>query len=609
MDLRDYQQQAVDDVLNAFEKYDRVMLQMPTGTGKTEVFCEIIDHLPNRKLVLVHRRELVDQIKKRLQLRCGINASIILAGHQNDYNPDYQVQIANIPTLIRRKLTDYPKNISLIVIDEAHHAKARTYQTIIEHYRNKGVKILGVTATPCRLNGTGFSESFDILIKSWSIKKFIKEGYLANFKHWATSSLTLDLSHVAINQITKDYNEHDLALVMMQERVMSDLIESYRKYGEKKQSIIFAVNKAHSEKIAERFNAEGFIAKSITCDTCRDDRDLIIEKYKEGKIQILSNVAVFTEGFDCPLIRVAQLARPTKSLTLYLQMVGRALRPNPDGSNAVILDNAKLWKTHGLITREHEWTLDGVDRNVQNIAEINEREGECEREDEIMYEVKELDMEQVDEILTTSLLITIHLVAKNIVIYEESIKLKRFPDPNMQISGRLAQLKTEYCFDTVAIFAKGVFILKEVSLKKKWSNWKKDGFEYQLIQNETIKNQNRLSQDYSSDIDNSIVPLSYCCRELFYLVFIQYILVDVCGLNHFSFFENIEVGKKFYINLKSPYFNIDFSKLGIEFPYKEYKRIRASINKDDFSFKDVLSKFNTLNNIYHEIKSWLDIIG
>ncbi len=227
MNLRDYQQQAIDNVMKAFETHDRVMLQMPTGTGKTEVFCEIIKKQPNRKLILVHRKELVKQIHERLLKKCSLNASLILSGDEGYYNPNNQVQVASIATLMRRGSSYYPKNVSLIVVDEAHHAKAKTYQTILEHYKNQSVKLLGVTATPCRLNGQGFSDNFDILVKSWSIKQFIEKDYLAGFKHWATSSP--DFSKIKINKVTNDYNEHDLSLLMSEDKIMSDLIESYIK--------------------------------------------------------------------------------------------------------------------------------------------------------------------------------------------------------------------------------------------------------------------------------------------------------------------------------------------------------------------------------------------
>ena len=182
--LHSYQQTAVSNVLQAFNTHKSVMLQMPTGTGKTHVFCEVISQVNKRTLILVHTRELVMQIHERL-LKFGIRSGIIMAGKALE--PTMMVQIASIQTITRRELKLWPKNVSLIVIDEAHHATAQSYQTILQHYNNPALRLLGVTATPYRRNNTGFKGTFETLLTAMPMKKFIEQGYLSGFRHLATA--------------------------------------------------------------------------------------------------------------------------------------------------------------------------------------------------------------------------------------------------------------------------------------------------------------------------------------------------------------------------------------------------------------------------------------
>lgn len=364
--LYNYQEKAVEEVIEAWNIHQSVMLQMPTGTGKTHVFCEIIRRKNVGTLILAHRIELIKQIQERLA-DLNIIAGIIMGGQQ--YNPEYEIQVASISSLNQSK--EYPKNISLIVIDEAHHSTAISYNKILEFYRNiKDLKILGVTATPCRLDGSGFNSIYETLIVSKSIKTFIKNNMLANIKHLATSIPNLKNISLGIGKNGIDYVDSQLSDYMINDKtIMSELIESYKKYSNNKKCIVFAVDKKHSKSIVERYIAEGIKAEFIDSDTPPDSRRQIIEKFKLGEFQVLCNVEIFTEGFDCPDIEVVQLARPTKSLILYLQMVGRGLRnKNNQSKQLLILDNAGLWKTHGLITKEHLWTLNGIEKSYDTIA-------------------------------------------------------------------------------------------------------------------------------------------------------------------------------------------------------------------------------------------------
>lgn len=357
--LRPYQLKIVNKALETVKhENSAVLVQMPTGTGKTHVFAEIVRkwtnyYEPNKKvLILAHRKELIDQIIDRLK-RFGIKGSPIVSGKVADIN--YRVQVAMIQSL--KKKERLPKNISLIIIDEAHHTPANTYISLITHYlkENPKVKIIGLTATPWRLSGAGFSDIFDHLIQSESIKWFIQKGFLAKIKHFAASML--DLKNVKVDNVKKEYDEKELENYVRNEVVLAELIESYKKLAFGKKAIVFALNRAHSADIVKRYNDAGISAEFIDAQTDKELRDSLVKKFRNGEINILCNVNIFTEGFDCPDVEVVQLARPTKSLSLYLQQVGRVMRPTSGKEYGIVIDNACLWEEHGMITQPFSWSL------------------------------------------------------------------------------------------------------------------------------------------------------------------------------------------------------------------------------------------------------------
>lgn len=394
--LREYQQAAIEDILSSFNKHDSIMLQMPTGTGKTTVFAELIRiwikeiNSGQRVLVLVHRKELVDQALARIK-QFGILAARIQSGFAIAL--EKQVQVGMVQSL--KNKSRLPKNLSLIIIDEAHHTPAKSYRDILKNYTDKNVKILGVTATPCRTNGEGFKDLYQHLITSENIPTFIDKGYLAKIRHLAFA--IPDLSKIKINKMTKDYDEKGLELIVRDDKVIADLIESYIKHAENKKAIVFAVNKAHSKDIVKRFNEKNIPAAYIDADTHKEDRNKIVEEFKAGIYKVLCNVNIFTEGFDCPDIEVVMLARPTKSFSLYLQQVGRVMRPFPGKEYGLILDNASLWSEHGLVTKEMNWSLeDGVIIEEIEKEKLIKNENNEIVESNIPDEIKGLDAVEIE---------------------------------------------------------------------------------------------------------------------------------------------------------------------------------------------------------------------
>jgi len=334
---------------------------MPTGTGKTTLFCEIVrkfttELYPDKKvLIITHRKELVEQAFNRLvsdfHLTTGIISSNFI-GIQSS-----PIQVASIQTLARRD--EHQKDIfSLVIIDEAHHALANTYRQLWDFYPSS--KFLGVTATPIRTNGEGFQDLFDKLITTASIKWFIKNNHLSDIRYFANH--TPDVSNIKIR--AGDYDETELSEVMQDNAVMADLVQSYIDFALDKKIIVFAVNRAHCTKIVEKFNSSGFPAKAIDTYTSTDERRKIVDDFRNNQFKILCNVNIFTEGFDCPDVDSVQLARPTKSLTLFLQQVGRCMRPHQNKQHGIVLDNAGLWKEHGLPKMDRNWSLNGADKNI-----------------------------------------------------------------------------------------------------------------------------------------------------------------------------------------------------------------------------------------------------
>ena len=362
--LRPYQREGITNIFNEWREGTRsVLFQMPTGTGKTVLFSEIVKmgHDKDRKILIVaHRKELIEQIIRKLQSK-DIESGVIVAGQKSDYSKI--VQVASIQTLNKRKHPD----ANLIIIDECHHAKAKSYKKLWDIYPD--AKFLGVTATPIRLNGSGFDDLFDVLIPAMQINGFIEQGYLSKIKHLVCANPNL----AGVRKQRGDYVTNMLKGVMLHNDLMSNLIGSYKKYAPDKSMIVFAVDVEHSRSIVERYENAGIAAAHVDSKTPPLQRKELLDAFKQGMIKIISNVEIITEGFDFPECEAVQLARPTKSLSLYLQMVGRVMRIAPDKKHGIVLDNAGLWLEHGFATLDREWTLKGTKENKEiKIAAVDD---------------------------------------------------------------------------------------------------------------------------------------------------------------------------------------------------------------------------------------------
>lgn len=398
--LRDYQIEAIDRVFVSFERLNSVLLQMPTGTGKTNVFCEVIRRFrqknsSKRIIILVHRIELLDQIVKRLKEVFNIrDVGEIRSGYELKIG--FQIQIAMINTL-KNKLRDqevqkFLQNNSLIVIDEAHHSVANTFLQILAEIKIPETKILGVTATLIRLDGSGFKNVFDKLITSNSIKWFIENKYLSKIKHYASNVLRYE--EISIIRVKAgEYDEKEVEKKFINKTIMAD---SYIDQGRNKKCIVFAATRKHAEEISNRYNAERISSRVIDGFTHKEERKEIVRQFKSGEVQVLVNVDIFSEGFDFRDIEVVQIARPTKSLVKYLLMVGRATRYSPNKEFAIILDNACLWQEHDLATQDREWSLKGCETKETKLKQAQIVNGESKIPSNLK-EIKEVELVEIVE--------------------------------------------------------------------------------------------------------------------------------------------------------------------------------------------------------------------
>ena len=361
--LRPHQIEAKAKIFEAWTKYDSVMLQMPTGTGKTYLFTSLINDIINtykfahkyiKILIVAHRTELLDQISSTLN-KFGI-AHGFIQGTREQYLWK-RVQVGSIMSLLTDKnyYNVCRQKFDYIIVDEAHHSLADTYLRLFGLFPN--AKKLGVTATPWRLNHESFLSLYQYLIVSPQISWFINNNLLSDFdyvsiKQDSEVQRLVDKSEV-VN--TGEFSNVDLDNTFNNQRIRSKLYESYLQFANGRKGIIYAINKRHAAKIAELYSSHGVKAMAIDCDTPRDVRQEMISAFKSGEISVLVNVDIFTEGFDCPDVNFIQLARPTRSLSLYLQQVGRGLRIVEGKEKTIILDNVGLYNYFGLPDANRKW--------------------------------------------------------------------------------------------------------------------------------------------------------------------------------------------------------------------------------------------------------------
>ena len=351
--LFDYQEDMKERIEKALRLHRSVMAQMPTGTGKTYLLTAVIDSFvsnnPMEKVwIVAHRRELVSQIDETVRKFHSYSAS-------NTSSLLSSVKAVSIQWLSKH-YDEIEEEPGMIVIDEAHHALAKTYKEMWERFPK--AKFLGLTATPCRLNGKGFTDLFDVLVQSWGVPEFISKGRLATYDFVSIKSD--GVTQRLIDSLQKrgadgDYQNKEMDMLLNKKPSIERLYRSLEEYGKDRKGIVYAINISHAQKITKLYQEHGVKAIAIDSKTPAAERQQDIEAFKKGDIQVLVNVDIFSEGFDCPDVEFVQLARPTLSLAKYLQMVGRGLRVAKGKKNCVIIDNVGLYRVFGLPSQVWNW--------------------------------------------------------------------------------------------------------------------------------------------------------------------------------------------------------------------------------------------------------------
>jgi superfamily II DNA or RNA helicase len=388
--LRGYQGNSVGDIRQAYrDRFIAPLLVSPTGSGKTVMFAFISQGTSakgNKVLILVHRSELVDQTCRTLR-DFQVPHGVIAAGRSPDRTHD--VQVASVQTVVRRLDFFRP---DLIIIDEAHHGTAGSWRKVID--ANPQARLLGVTATPERLDGKGLKEVFDKLILGPEVRWLREEGHLSAQKYYAPPRVA-DLS--GLHMQAGDYNRKELAAAMDKATVTGDAVEHYRRVCPGVPAVAFTSSIKHAEHVAEQFTAAGYQWIVMDGNMDKDYRREVVRMLGDGRICGVSSCDIINEGFDLPVVTAAILLRPTMSLGLHLQQIGRVLRPvfapGFDLSTSVgrlaamaagpkpysiILDHVGncgsmqrgVWvPKHGFAEDEREWSLDGRKKKKKGKAE------------------------------------------------------------------------------------------------------------------------------------------------------------------------------------------------------------------------------------------------
>lgn len=377
--LRPYQQDVKDKIFTLWKSEKNVMLQMPTGAGKTILFSSVINDIikvPDSKiLIIAHRKELLEQISSHLS-KYNIEHGIISSTRKRSLEKN--VQVASIQTLTHKNNEEITKSFvpDFIVIDEAHHTLANTYDQLWKLYPRSWK--LGVTATPCRINGAPFTNHFSELISSLSVKELIEKGFLSDYTFY-TENPDSDLSKAILSikkkSSTGDYRIDDLLQNLNVERHVKKLVLSYSTYANGLKGIVYCISIEHAHNICEAYKNIGVVAEYIDSKTPKTEREQIVQDFKDGKIQVLVNVDIFSEGFDCPDVEFIQMARPTWSLSKYMQQVGRGLRTSLGKDKTIILDNAGMYARFGLPSDTRLWnaTFAGVDFRDHYIGSVGSK--------------------------------------------------------------------------------------------------------------------------------------------------------------------------------------------------------------------------------------------
>ncbi|HIP38990.1 MAG TPA: DEAD/DEAH box helicase [Desulfocapsa sulfexigens] len=362
--LRQYQKDAVLQTRDAISSgYKRPLIVAATGAGKTIIYGDIIRRAVekgNKCLFLVHRRNLAHQFRETIENEFYIGCGIIMAGEE--FESGLSVYCSTIQTYSKRmdlyelEFNQFWIDADIILTDESHASVSATYRKVLDAYRDK--IIIGCTATPVRADGRGLGAVYDKLLDVAGTKRLTDEGFLSPVRYFAPREI--DLSKV--KEQMGDYQKKSLARVVDRPKIIGDIVDSWLKLAEGRKTIVFAVNVAHSRHLAEAFNHVGVGAIHLDAKSADDERASAFAKMENGVIKIICNNLLYVEGMDVPDVSCIVMARPTKSIGLYRQAVGRGMRLSKDKEDLIVIDHGNVVREHGFVTDEIEWILDDKEK-------------------------------------------------------------------------------------------------------------------------------------------------------------------------------------------------------------------------------------------------------
>lgn len=376
LELRDYQVKVVDKTRDALRRVRRVLVQLPTGGGKTAIASYIIHSVSSkgkRAWFLCHRDFLVDQTGKTFN-KLEIHYGVVAGGQWYDKWPP--VHIGMVQTVRNRvkKLIAEQGEPDYVVWDEAHHISAATWAAIMDELPN--ARHIGLSATPQRLDGRGLDSHFDELVVGPSVAWLMEKGYLCDYTMYAPS--TPDMTGAVIKR--GDYTISDIDAALNKSVIVGDIVGHYQRLAKGLRAVYFCHNIDRSKALADAFTAAGFPAKHLDANALSWERKNAAIDFADGKLAVLTNVDLFGEGYDLAAqaerdvtIEAVGLCRPTQSLSLHLQQIGRVLRPKE--AKAIVLDHAGNWQRHGLPDDHRQWSLKGTVKQKQTALDSCEHCG------------------------------------------------------------------------------------------------------------------------------------------------------------------------------------------------------------------------------------------
>lgn len=367
MQLRPYQEDLIERTRTAMTKHRNVLMQAPTGAGKTALTVHMMATAASRgktSMFIVHQTELLQQTSEALWNQ-KLSHGMIAPGKRKSKLP---AQVASVQTLVRR-LENYAAP-DLIIIDECHRAAASTYQKVIAAYPR--ARVIGLTATPRRTDGKGLDDLFDVIVEGPTIRELIDAGFLADYELIAPPIDGLDVSDVKTKM--GDYDKKELAEAVDKPTITGDAVNAYKRHTPGQRCVVMCVNIDHAYHVAEQYKASGVPAAVIEGKMTGAERQRIMRDFKSGEIRVVCNVQLLVEGVDLPSIQVVQWLRPTQSMIIWMQGNGRGLRPAPGKLGLTIIDHVQNWTRHGLPDDDREWSLKAREKGKRKTKEDEEAE-------------------------------------------------------------------------------------------------------------------------------------------------------------------------------------------------------------------------------------------